>query len=209
MTSAQSAAAVSAAGQRSNRDSTTGPSTTGARAAKQSAPISHARLAPSATSATARQTIIAWPKNAINVSKRTRNVSGLGSPSAGISEDRQRARRVLDREVAVGHLAVVHRRAVPLVDRRVDDRVVGEEAAVEHSPADEEERRRDERRRHGESRVSPSRRARGQRCHLREPAVRAGGGAPARRRRRTGRTTGCRGRTSASGSARSRSGAPR
>ena len=115
----------------------------------------------------------------------------------GNGEHGQRARRVLEREVAVGQLPVVDLRAVALVDRRVDDRVVRVEATVQHGPADEEEHDRGERRRDRESGVSRPGRALGLRCHSEEQPAAAGAG-PGRRRRRRGRTTGCRGRTSAS-----------
>ena len=132
----------------------------------------------------------------------------VGAAERGQREHGQRARWIFEREVPVRHLPRVDRRAVALVDGRVDDPVVREEPAVEHAPADQEQRARDERRREGEARLSRPGRAHAQRRHAPEPSPRAGGGRPARRRPRRGRTTGCRGRTSASASARSRS-APR
>jgi len=63
----------------------------------------------------------------------------------GKEEDGEGPRRVLDREVAVGHLAAEHRLAVALVGRRVDDLVSVVEADVEEPPGDEEDGRPDRR----------------------------------------------------------------
>ncbi len=95
----------------------------------------------------------------------------------GSEKDGQRARRVLDAEVAVRNLAVRHRLAVGLVHRRVDDLVALVEPEVQQGPREREEneRRRD----------------------LREVRLPSGHVRRARRPRR-GRTTGCRDRTSAS-----------
>ena len=57
----------------------------------------------------------------------------------GQREDRQRPRRVLELEVAVRDPSVFDRRSVAFVDRRVDDRVVREEASVQRAPGDQEE----------------------------------------------------------------------
>ena len=100
----------------------------------------------------------------------------------------QCAGRVLDCEVAVGHLTCLHRLAVALVDGRVDDLLTLVEADVDHTPRDEEQQ-------HGERRA-------------REVRGSSGHGRAARRSRR-GRTTGGRGRTSASARARTRRSTPR
>ena len=59
-------------------------------------------------------------------------------------EDRQRRRRVLDREVEVGHLPVDHCVAVPLVNRRVDDLAAPIEAVVKQCPGGAEDGERDQ-----------------------------------------------------------------
>jgi hypothetical protein len=58
------------------------------------------------------------------------------------SEYRQRRRRVLDAEVAVGDTTPMHDRiAVALVDRRIEERTALVEAVVERAEGDEEGRR--------------------------------------------------------------------
>ena len=70
-------------------------------------------------------------------------------------EHGQRRRRILDREVAVWDLAVGHRVAVALVDRRVDDQVVGVEPVVQRRPHGREHEHRDERDGRGPRPLSP------------------------------------------------------
>ena len=107
--------------------------------------------------------------------------TGFRKPREG--EDRQRAGRVLDPEVAVGNLSVSDRIAVALIYGRIDQLLLLVEADMQQSPRDDEERdRREGRGHHGTLR----RRLRPARGHSR-----------AEHRRRTGRTTGCRARTSA------------
>ena len=124
------------------------------------------------------------------------------------AERRQRARRVLDREVAVGHVAVRDRRAVAVVLDRVEDQVVLVPAPVEQRHRDEKEP--------GRSDEEPPRLSRRRPALGEDAQVALGRGheaarrpARARRRRRTGRTTAGRGRTSASARARSRAAARR
>ena len=128
-------------------------------------------------------------------------------PDRGRREHRKRAGRILDAEVPVGHLS--GRDPVPVldVDRRVDDLRLREEPAVKRSPRRDQEQETDDERRSGRRGLSRSGRARGARCHSAPaPPARAGArpAASASRPPRTGRTTGCRGRTSASARARSR-----
>ena len=119
-------------------------------------------------------------------------LAGLGEP--GQREHRQRARRILEVEVAVRDLSVRDRVAVALVPRRVEDLVVRVEADVEQRPRQDEERDRCEQRRADRRfRQAPARDVH----------------SPAPQTRRRGRTTGCTGRTSASARARSRSAAHR
>ena len=113
-------------------------------------------------------------------------------------EGRQRARRILDREVAIGNAPVVQDRvAVGVVRRPVDELAVRPEPAVHEPPAGEEEARGGE---------APQPTA-GAGASTSSPFVsrqsRRGAARPARGRR-TGRTTAGRDRTSASGRARSR-----
>ena len=137
------------------------------------------------------------PPSARRTSRRSR------PKSDGSDEHRQRARRVVDGEVAVRDEAVVHDRvAVALVGRRVDELAVRPEPPVDEPQADEERRRR----RRAASAESRNRRVNGlvlasvvlARCGVLPAAARS---APSRR---TGRTTAGRGRTSASARARSR-----
>ena len=105
----------------------------------------------------------------------------------GEDEERQRARRVLDGEVAVRDLAPPHRVAVGLVHGRVDDLAPLEAVLVERGPRRDEDRKRS--RGANESQRAPPQVA------LPRPApppVRHARAARASRTRRTGRTTGCR-----------------
>src|SRR5207247_7481900 len=98
-------------------------------------------------------------------------------------EHRQRAGRILQIEVAVGHLPVRNRIPVALVNRRIED-LLPVEARMEQRPRPGEDRDRDERR--------------GPRRTLRRQVL--GGGdysMTALRTRRTGRDTRRRGRTRA------------
>ena len=139
----------------------------------------------------------------------------LGRPERRQPEHRQRARRVLEREVPVGHLAGRHRLAVLLVHRRVDDLVAVEGWQVQRPPGRGQEAEADGQREQDEASVSGWGRALRPGAHRPNPRRAAPapppGPPPARasRTRRRGRTRGCRGRTSVSARARSRSAARR
>ncbi len=134
----------------------------------------------------------------------------LGRAEGREPEDGQSRRRVLELEVAVGHLARRHRLAVFLVHGRVDDLVAVERRKVEGAPGRRQEAEADGQGEENEPDVSGSGRALRPDAHRPNPPapVAAPPFAPrwARggRTRRRGRTTGCRDRTSASARARSR-----
>ncbi len=127
-------------------------------------------------------------------------------------EDGERARRVLEPEVAVGGLPPGDRVAVGLVDGDVGDHEVPVEADVDRRPGRGEERdRAGDRDPRLPREVSGRGPALGPRDHGAPARAGRRGARPGRAGRapRTGRTTGCRGRTSASARARSRAGARR
>ena len=98
-----------------------------------------------------------------------------GVPDRRRGEDRQRARRILDAEVPVGHRSVRDQVPVPEVDPRVDDLRVVEEPAVERGPGRDQQQQPDGERRSGRRGLSRSGRARGARCHSAPaPPARAG-----------------------------------
>ena len=128
--------------------------------------------------------------SAISSSKTSRKPASSSLSERRHDEREQRSGRVLRPDVAVRHGAVLDRVAVARVDRDVDDLAVVVPGRVQRRPGEQEERRGGDRR------------------ELSEPARRGHVGRAGRRRRR-GRTRGCRDRTSASARARSRSGSRR
>ena len=130
---------------------------------------------------------MAAPQAAISHSKASRKPSSSSLSKRRQHERRECAGRVLGTDVAIRHRTVLDRIAVALVDRDVDDLALVVPRRVQDAPRRQKERRRGDRR------------------ELSEPS-RTGHVGRGPRRRRRGRTTGCRDRTSASARARIRSG---
>ena len=203
----------SAAGQRSKRVRITGPTSSGEMPAKASAADSRACVAPRLVSAAAISATIARAAHAASSTRSGSRTSPVdGSPSAGTAKNGSEAGGYSSRMSRYGTSPSTSCSPVALVERRVLDRVVGEEADVEEGPRRREEPDR-ERGHDGRKRdVSGPGPAFEARVHGAQHPRRARPAAPgtrAGRSRRTGRTTGCRGRTSASGRARSRAGSRR
>ena len=112
------APAVSAAGQRSKRVRITGPTRSG-EIRRIRAPRSSAPASPEAVSAAAISATIAAPQKSIIHSKRCSNASSDGLPIAGTAKKGSARRRILEADVAVGHLSVDDLLPVALVERRV------------------------------------------------------------------------------------------